>query len=1142
MRDRPRMPPKPEIEIIVRVHRSDRPLRRAVESILEYPAAGAVVVAHGIDPAELDLPGDPRIRVVRCDEGVGFSGFASNAGLDACEAEFIGLLDSDDYLEPGALAALHSRIIRAGVDGVIIPLKFEGETTSTRSPATIRRTRLDPARDRLFFRTVPAGLYRRETWQGLPVRFEEGVPAGVDQKFSAILYSSGIRIAHFPADPAYVMCDDGKPRVTTITRPLAEHAEAWRRLWHDEHVLAIAPRHRRALAEKFVQVHILGMVAVRPEPSQWREGDFEFLAQLARRVESLEPRLDRGFTRARQSIWNAVLAGDLHAALTAQRSSSYRDWRLPAHATGPLQRNFWARVRIDGVLSRARDPLDALQSVLMRRSRARAVSPAGNPRAAADTGGPDGVRTQIVVPVHTLDRPIRRAVSSVLADPASGAIVVAHNVDPEQLDLPDDARVRVVALEGNPGRPGAAFDAGIAVATAPWVGIMGSDDWYEEGALAAMRLRGARDGADVVVAPLAYQDGARGFVPQTLRRRMLQPARDRLFYRTAPLGIIRTELLQRPEYRFGGVFAVGEDVAVGARLWSGGHSISFDPLDPAYVVGADAKTRTTTTRRPLAEQGAAWLALWDESWVRQLDAPTREALAVKVMRVHVHGAVLARPRPEEWGPGDFAWLSALAVRILDECPAVLQSFRDSSSQTIQALAAADIDRTLAAAARESGSLSLRQLLPSRLAFLLKHDGPVRLHLTGLGYTVRRRLRAFRSATVRTRQPAVGGRATEPPGHATRKQSLLILSFSPLRGDARVLRQINLFRHSYAVTTAGFGEAPDGVVEHIELPADLLPTQLDGRLITLRQYAAAYWSVPAVRNAWKQLRGRSFDAVLANDVEAVPIALRLRTRGVHADLHEHYPSMHDYHTAWRRRISPYMSWLLSRYVTKATSTSTVSGGLRRAFKDQFGLRPDLVPNATPYADLRPSPVGAPVRLVHSGACLRKRQLEVMLEAVVQAAADITLDLFVTPNDPGYLAELKDAYGRHERIRINDPVPYSELVNTLNEFDLGVFVLPPATFSYKWALPNKFFDYVQARLGIIVGPSPEMAPLVEANNLGAVSEGFSSEDLVSVLQSLDPDTVASWKRAADRAAWEMSGEQTVGPWQRAISAIMADASTR
>ena len=37
--------------------------------------------------------------------------------------------------------------------------------------------------------------------------------------------------------------------------------------------------------------------------------------------------------------------------------------------------------------------------------------------------------------------------------------------------------------------------------------------------------------------------------------------------------------------------------------------------------------------------------------------------------------------------------------------------------------------------------------------------------------------------------------------------LLVIAFSPLRSDARVLRQVRLFRERYAVTTVGYGPAP-----------------------------------------------------------------------------------------------------------------------------------------------------------------------------------------------------------------------------------------------------------------------------------------------------------------------------------------------
>ncbi len=52
----------------------------------------------------------------------------------------------------------------------------------------------------------------------------------------------------------------------------------------------------------------------------------------------------------------------------------------------------------------------------------------------------------------------------------------------------------------------------------------------------------------------------------------------------------------------------------------------------------------------------------------------------------------------------------------------------------------------------------------------------------------------------------------PPGgpHVTDRSRprLLILSFSPIVSDARLLKQVRRFRDDYAVTTCGYGDAPE----------------------------------------------------------------------------------------------------------------------------------------------------------------------------------------------------------------------------------------------------------------------------------------------------------------------------------------------
>lgn len=373
--------------------------------------------------------------------------------------------------------------------------------------------------------------------------------------------------------------------------------------------------------------------------------------------------------------------------------------------------------------------------------------------------------------------------------------------------------------------------------------------------------------------------------------------------------------------------------------------------------------------------------------------------------------------------------------------------------------------------------------------------------------------------------------------------LLIMSFSVLEGDARVLKQIREFSPRYDVTTVGYGPAVDGPVEHISIPDSLSHADLSGRLITLRRYRWAYWRLPAMAWVRDALKDRRFDAVLANELESMPLALAIAPgRGIHLDLHEYTPLLNAEHDAWRRRIKPYHEWMARRYAAKASSWSTVSGGLVRAYEENFGFRPDLVTNAAPYAALEPVAVGSPIRLVHSGACLRNRQLMTMLDAVALTSTEVTFDLYLTPNDPPYLEELRVRAAEIPGVTVHDPVPYAQLVETLNRYDLGMHLLAPTNFNNTWALPNKLFDYVQARLGVLIGPSPEMVERVEEYGLGAIAEDFTAEALAVRLDALVPASVAEYKANADAHARELSAESQVRVWADRIADLLGDGAVR
>jgi len=367
--------------------------------------------------------------------------------------------------------------------------------------------------------------------------------------------------------------------------------------------------------------------------------------------------------------------------------------------------------------------------------------------------------------------------------------------------------------------------------------------------------------------------------------------------------------------------------------------------------------------------------------------------------------------------------------------------------------------------------------------------------------------------------------------------LLILSFSNISEDARVLKQVRHFASRYDVTTYGYGPSPGRGVQHLRLDDANDIRRWSRRDLILRRFRRMYWQQSAVRQAQDDLaRVERFDVILANDIDTVGLALALDpVNGVHADIHEYAPRQNEELLVWRLFIAPFVRWMCRRFLPSAASMTTVGQGIADEYKRVYGLDAEVVTNAAPFAELDAGPVGSPVRLVHSGASLRNRRLEVLVDAVTATTSDVTLDLYLMRNDPSYIVLLRERAAGSDRVRFPDPLPYQDLIARLNEYDVGIHVIAPTNFNNRWALPNKFFDYVQARLGLIIGPSSEMKRILDACGFGVAADDFGAATLTRVLDSLTVDQVHEWKSRAAAAARELSSETQVEVWDAAIAAL-------
>jgi len=369
--------------------------------------------------------------------------------------------------------------------------------------------------------------------------------------------------------------------------------------------------------------------------------------------------------------------------------------------------------------------------------------------------------------------------------------------------------------------------------------------------------------------------------------------------------------------------------------------------------------------------------------------------------------------------------------------------------------------------------------------------------------------------------------SSPEEHPSGKPRVLVLSFTRTERDPRVLRHVQALQHDYTLTVAGHGPDPQ-----LGCPFVSLPAQSGSKGTRLRRAAMFlarlderwYWSRAEVRGALARLADARFDLVLANDIETLPLALRLaRGAPVHFDAHEYHPREFEEQAGWRLVVQPHVRRMCARYIPRARSMSTVSPGIAAEYARVFGVRPAVVINAPAARALSPGDTeSGRTRMVYHGGAIRSKRIEVLIEAADRLAPDFSLDLILVPTDPGYHGELARRTARSARVRLLPPVAATEVLETLNRYDIGLCILENVSFNNANALPNKFFECLHAGIGVVVGPGGDMARLVRAHGCGRVTPSFAPAEIARALAALDTAEIVAMKSAATDAATVLGAE--------------------
>ncbi|HVK08647.1 MAG TPA: glycosyltransferase, partial [Gemmataceae bacterium] len=162
-------------------------------------------------------------------------------------------------------------------------------------------------------------------------------------------------------------------------------------------------------------------------------------------------------------------------------------------------------------------------------------------------------------------------------------------------------------------------------------------------------------------------------------------------------------------------------------------------------------------------------------------------------------------------------------------------------------------------------------------------------------------------------------------------SALVISFSHLAADPRVSRQIDWLAEGYAVTAAGLTSPGRPGVRFIPIAPAAGGRGLRGLRLLTRRFERVYWDMAGP--AFAALAGERPDLIVANDLDALPLAVRLGAAAgapVVYDAHEFAPREFDDSWKWRLLRGPYATELTRRYVPRAAAVTTVGEAIADAF--------------------------------------------------------------------------------------------------------------------------------------------------------------------------------------------------------------------
>lgn len=352
--------------------------------------------------------------------------------------------------------------------------------------------------------------------------------------------------------------------------------------------------------------------------------------------------------------------------------------------------------------------------------------------------------------------------------------------------------------------------------------------------------------------------------------------------------------------------------------------------------------------------------------------------------------------------------------------------------------------------------------------------------------------------------------------------MVMLLLNPFTHDSRVEKEAaTLLEAGYRISVVAL--AADGLpTRELRAGVDVIRVQRPGWPPLLRFFLVRR------RMARVVLRLRP-DAIHAHDTETLDIAGGVATAlGV--------PIVFDSHELWLERVRrgrssayatltrAYFARVERRWLPRAAARITVSDPIAEHLRRRYGVADVVVlpnyplpvePPDPPWSLRRlPGATGVPADapvVLFIGNATEGRGIEDLMAAMAMLP-DAHLVLLGAANQDGYVRPLARRHHLAERVHVTPRVPTEHVVAYAASATVGMAAIPPVSLSYRYSLPNKLFQCMQAGLPVVASDFPQVRLVVEESGAGLTVNPLDAHAIAAAIRTYLDDPA---RRQADGA---------------------------